>query len=106
MASGTQTSAYEAAFLDRIEAVESAPLELTVVVPTFNERENVPVLLAKLERALLPIQWEAIYVDDHSPDGTANVVREIARTNRRVRLIERIGRRGLSSACIEGMMAS
>src|ERR1700749_2869147 len=82
------------------------PLELTVVIPTFNERQNVAVLLGKLERALAGTEWEAIYVDDNSPDGTSDAVREIARTDRRVRVIERIGRRGLSSACIEGMMAS
>jgi len=82
------------------------PVELTVVVPTFNERENVPVLLDKLESALAGIEWEVIYVDDQSPDGTSDVVRYIARSNRRVRSIERIGRRGLSSACIEGIMAS
>ncbi|HEY0759541.1 MAG TPA: glycosyltransferase family 2 protein [Acidisarcina sp.] len=82
------------------------PIELTVVIPTFNERQNVPILIEKLEHALAGIEWEAIYVDDHSPDGTSDVVREIARTNRRVRSIERIGRRGLASACIEGMMAS
>ena len=82
------------------------PVELTVVVPTFNERENVPVLLDKLESALAGIEWEVIYVDDQSPDGTSDVVRDIARSSRRVRSIERIGRRGLSSACIEGIMAS
>lgn len=84
----------------------SPPIELTVVIPTFNERQNVPLLLAKLEHTLVAIEWETVYVDDHSPDGTADVIREIAQTNRRVRVIERIGRRGLSSACIEGMMAS
>jgi len=92
--------------LELVEDALSAPLELTVVVPTFNERQNVILLLDRLERTLLPIEWEVIFVDDHSPDGTSNTVREIARTNRRVRLIERVGRRGLASACIEGMMAS
>jgi dolichol-phosphate mannosyltransferase len=86
--------------------VSMRPIELTVVVPTFNERQNVPILLEKLEGVLAGVEWEAIFVDDHSPDGTSDVVRGIARTNRRVRSIERIGRRGLSSACIEGMMAS
>ncbi len=82
------------------------PIQLTVVLPTFNERQNVPILLKKLEGVLAGIEWEAIFVDDQSPDGTSDVVRGIARCNRRVRSIERIGRRGLSSACIEGMMAS
>ncbi len=82
------------------------PIELTVVIPTFKERANVPLLLEKLKAVLSHVAWEAIYVDDHSPDGTADVVREIARNDRRVRVIERIGRRGLASACVEGMMAS
>jgi dolichol-phosphate mannosyltransferase len=82
------------------------PIELTVVVPTFKERLNVPILLEKLKAVLSHVEWEVLYVDDHSPDGTADAVRQIALTDRRVRVIERIGRRGLSSACVEGMMAS
>ena len=81
-------------------------IELAVVIPTFNERENVSVLLTALERALAGIEWEVIFVDDNSPDGTAEHLRSIAVTNRRVRVLERVGRRGLSSACIEGMLAT
>ncbi len=81
-------------------------LELAVIIPTFNEAENVPVLVAKLDQALAGVNWEAVFVDDDSPDGTANAAREIARIDRRVRVIQRIGRRGLSSACIEGMCAT
>jgi dolichol-phosphate mannosyltransferase len=83
-----------------------SPIALTVVVPTFNERENVTVLLARLETTLAGVAWEAVFVDDHSPDGTADTLRAVARVDRRVRVIERIGRRGLASACIEGMMSS
>ncbi|MGN6271115.1 MAG: glycosyltransferase family 2 protein [Sphingomonas sp.] len=81
-------------------------LELAVVIPTFNEAANVPVLVARLDAALKGRAWEAIFVDDDSPDGTAGAAREIARLDRRVRVIQRIGRRGLSSACIEGMCAT
>jgi dolichol-phosphate mannosyltransferase len=83
-----------------------APIELAVVIPTYNERGNVRPLLTALAKTLTKIEWEAIFVDDHSPDGTADVVRELAQTNRNVRVLERIGRRGLSSACIEGMLAT
>jgi dolichol-phosphate mannosyltransferase len=83
-----------------------SPIELAVVLPTYNERENVPILLAALERTLAGTEWEAIFVDDNSPDGTAEYVRGLAVTNRRIRVIERIGRRGLSSACIEGMLTT
>jgi dolichol-phosphate mannosyltransferase len=81
-------------------------LELAVVIPTFNERANVPVLIARLDQALKGRNWEAIFVDDNSPDGTAAAARELARLDKRVRVIQRIGRRGLSSACIEGMCAT
>jgi dolichol-phosphate mannosyltransferase len=81
-------------------------LELSVVIPTYKERQNVAPLVASLEAALQGINWEVIFVDDHSPDHTADTIRELAMTNPRVRILERIGRRGLSSACIEGMMAS
>ncbi|URW76013.1 glycosyltransferase family 2 protein [Sphingomonas donggukensis] len=84
----------------------SRPLEIAVVVPVFNERANVAALVAKLDAALAGRSWEAIFVDDDSPDGTADAARDLARIDPRVRVIQRIGRRGLSTACIEGMCAS
>ena len=89
-----------------IRETSTQPIVLTVVVPTFRERPNVPILLERLRLVLSQIEWEVLYVDDHSPDGTADAVRAIAVTDRRIRVIERIGRRGLASACVEGMMAS
>jgi dolichol-phosphate mannosyltransferase len=80
--------------------------ELSVVVPTFNERDNVTVLYRRLEATLSGIAWEVVFVDDNSPDGTWEVVRGLARKDSRVRCIRRIGRRGLSGACIEGILAS
>jgi dolichol-phosphate mannosyltransferase len=80
--------------------------QLSVVVPTFNERDNVTPLLRRLESALAGIAWEVIFVDDNSPDGTSDVVRSLARQDPRVRCIRRVGRRGLSGACIEGILAS
>jgi dolichol-phosphate mannosyltransferase len=87
-------------------APKTALLELSVVIPTYKERQNVAPLIAALEAALQGVNWEVIFVDDHSPDHTADAVRALALSNPRVRIIERVGRRGLSSACIEGMMAS
>jgi len=84
----------------------SQALELAVVIPTFNELRNVPLLVAKLDAALKGRSWEAIFVDDDSPDGTADAARAIGRVDRRVRVVQRIGRRGLSTACIEGMCAT
>jgi dolichol-phosphate mannosyltransferase len=80
--------------------------QLSVVVPTFNERDNVTTLFRRLKTALMGIAWEVIFVDDNSPDGTWDVVRALARQDSRVRCIRRIGRRGLSGACIEGILAS
>jgi dolichol-phosphate mannosyltransferase len=87
-------------------AVRHAGPELSVIVPTFNERGNVVELIERLEGVLGEVAWEVVFVDDDSPDGTADLVREIAQQNSRVRCLQRIERRGLSSACIEGMLAS
>ncbi|AKM06573.1 glycosyltransferase family 2 protein [Pelagerythrobacter marensis] len=81
-------------------------LRLAIVLPTLDERENIAPLLARIEQALGPQGWEAIVVDDASADGTADEARRIARADPRVRVIERIGRRGLSSAAIEGICAT
>jgi dolichol-phosphate mannosyltransferase len=86
-------------------AVRPAP-ELSVVVPTFKERDNVPLLVQKLARTLAGVDWEVVFVDDNSPDGTATVARKIGETDSRVRCVRRIGRRGLAGACIEGMLSS
>ena len=85
---------------------ETLVAELAVVVPTFNERDNISELVSRLEQCLGGEAWEVIFVDDDSADGTAARVREIARQDPRVRCLQRIGRRGLSSACVEGMLAS
>ena len=80
--------------------------ELTLVIPTMNERDNVAPLVERLDRVLAGITWEAIFVDDDSVDGTRDEIRRLARHDGRLRCLHRIGRRGLSSACIEGVQAS
>jgi len=82
------------------------PINLSIVVPTFNESQNIPEFLRRLIASLGTTGWEVLFVDDDSPDGTASIVRAIAQTDPRVRCLQRIGRRGLSSACIEGMLAT
>lgn len=81
-------------------------LRLAIIVPTFNESRNIRELLRRLEATLGQAGWEVIFVDDDSPDGTATEVRSIARLDARVRCLQRVGRRGLASACIEGMLAT
>src|SRR4051795_10958891 len=83
-----------------------ATLQLSIFVPPFNERDKVTTLFRRLESALAGFTWEVIFVDDNSPDLTWDVVRGLARQDPRVRCIRRIGRRGLSGACIEGILAS
>jgi dolichol-phosphate mannosyltransferase len=85
---------------------EAAAPELAIVIPTLNERDNVPLVVERLNRVLAGLSWEVIFVDDDSPDGTADLVRELANRQGNIRCIQRLGRRGLSSACIEGILAS
>ena len=80
--------------------------ELTIIVPTFNEYDNVIPLLEKIEEALTGIAWEVVFVDDDSNDGTARAIIERCVTNSRVRILQRIGRRGLSSAVVEGILST
>ena len=87
-------------------AAAAGRLELTVVVPTFNEAANVEPLVRKLDAALEGVEWQAIFVDDNSPDGTAATVKAIAAQDRRIACIRRVGRRGLAGAVIEGALAS
>lgn len=85
---------------------ERMAYDLAIVLPTFNERGNVGPMIDRLERALRGVHYEVIFVDDDSPDGTADAVRRIARDRDNVRVVHRIGRRGLASACIEGILAA
>ena len=80
--------------------------QLSVIVPTFNELGNIQELVNRLQQSLQDIHWELIVVDDDSPDGTADTVRQLHNQQAHIRCIQRIGRRGLSSACVEGFLAS
>ncbi len=88
------------------ELLPAAAPELSVVIPTLNERDNIVPLFGKIAQALRGTAWEVVFVDDDSRDGTADLVREIARRDARVRCVHRVGRRGLSTARIEGTLAS
>lgn len=80
--------------------------DLTIVVPTFNEAGNIEAIISSVQNALTEISWEIIFVDDDSPDGTADLVKDIAKDDSRIRCIRRINRRGLTSAAMEGILAS
>ncbi len=87
-------------------ATADLPALLTLVVPTFNERDNLPELVRLVELALTGVAWELVFVDDNSPDGTWEVAKALARADARIRCIRRVKRRGLAGACIEGMLSS
>lgn len=95
-----------------IRAARTAPdagaptAELTVVVPTYNEAANVAPLVGKLDKALKGVRWQVIFVDDDSPDGTAQQVKALAQKDPRVACLRRVGRRGLAGAVVEGALAS
>jgi len=80
--------------------------ELSIIVPTFNEGENVAELVRRLDAALQGVHWEVVFVDDDSADGTAVLANNLGAVDARIRCIHRVGRRGLAGACIEGMLSS
>ena len=91
--------------MDKLPSANISP-ELTLVIPTYNEADNIKPLIDHLIKALNTIDWEVIFVDDNSPDNTANIIRSHAQKNQRIRCLQRLNRRGLSSACIEEFLAS
>lgn len=80
--------------------------ELSIVAPTYNERANLRPLVRAIVVAMGAVRWELIVVDDDSPDGTATAADELAAEGHPVRCIRRVGRRGLASAVVEGVLAS
>ena len=81
-------------------------LSLSIVIPTYNEKDNIAKILDKLKKALKDIAYEIIFVDDNSPDGTSREIKNFMKKSSDIRLIHRIGRRGLSGAVIEGIFAA
>jgi dolichol-phosphate mannosyltransferase len=85
---------------------DTAICEITVILPTYNERPNIAPIVARLDAALADVNWEAIFVDDNSPDDTADAVRSISAHDSRIRCMRRVNRRGLAGACLEGALAA
>ena len=79
---------------------------LSIIVPTFNEQDNVHELVHRIDRCLPGVDWEIVFVDDDSVDGTLKVLHDVSRTDPRVRYLQRIGRRGLASAVVEGILST
>jgi dolichol-phosphate mannosyltransferase len=75
-------------------------MKTLVVVPTYNERENIGDLAEKI--SALNNQFHVLVIDDNSPDGTASIVQELERKSDRIHLISRPWKQGLGSAYLEG----
>lgn len=77
---------------------------ISIVLPTFNEKENIQPIVAELLELNSEYDLEILVVDDDSPDGTAEAVRKLAKKYKNIRLIRRVGRNGLASAIKEGIL--
>jgi dolichol-phosphate mannosyltransferase len=86
-------------------ALRTVPF-LSIIVPTFNEQDNIEELVQRVDRCLPGIDWEIVFVDDDSADGTLKVLHDASRADPRVRYLQRIGRRGLASAVVEGILST
>ena len=80
--------------------------QLSIIVPTLNERDNLHELVDRIDRCLDGVDWEIVFVDDNSVDGSFKTLHDLARSDRRVRFLHRIGRRGLASAVVEGILST
>ncbi len=80
--------------------------KLAVIIPTFRERDNLAIVVERLKKLLADDEWEIVFVDDDSQDGSLEEFLRLSGENSRVRFLRRIGRRGLSSACMEGMCST
>ena len=80
--------------------------DLSVILPTYNESENIKILIEKLSAVLSDLDFEVIVVDDDSPDLTWQVAQNLGLLNSRIKTIRRLNKKGLSSAAMSGMMES
>ncbi len=79
--------------------------KVSIIIPTYNEAENIEILIKKLVNVLesINVGFEILVVDDNSPDGTCSIVKQISRRDPRIKCILRINEKGLASAVVEGL---
>jgi dolichol-phosphate mannosyltransferase len=80
--------------------------QVAIIVPVLNEADNIEPFVEELSRSLTNYDWEVIFVDDKSNDGTQEAIGRLVAAKSNVRLLQRFGRHGLASACIEGMCST
>ncbi len=81
-------------------------IEVSLIIPTYNERDNVATLVGEIRAALAAESWEALFVDD-STDGTDAVIARLGVAEPRIRLLHRLENRGgLSGAVVDGLAAA
>ncbi len=78
---------------------------ISIICPTLNEVNNIEAIYSEISK-IVKYEWELIFVDDNSQDGTRKKIENLSKKDRRVRLISRIGRKGLASAASEGILSS
>ena len=83
------------------------PPTLSVIVPTYNERDSLPILIDRLAKVAAGVVLEIVIVDDGSPDGTGALAEHLARTAPMlIRVVHRPGKGGLASAVMDGVAVS
>ncbi len=75
---------------------------LSIVVPTYNEKGNVLPLAEGIAKAFSDVEYEIVFVDDNSPDGTAGAIRSLPDFGKKIKLVPRAGKLGLASAVRDG----
>jgi dolichol-phosphate mannosyltransferase len=75
-------------------------VESVILIPTYNEKENIATVIDKLNT--LNLDLDILVIDDSSPDGTAQIVKELQKNNKRLFIIERPGKLGLGTAYVKG----
>ncbi len=79
---------------------------ISIVIPTYNERENIRGLIDRIEKALGRVSHEILFVDDQSPDGTVEAVERLARKKPRIRLLSHPPPRDLGRSILMGVEAA
>jgi dolichol-phosphate mannosyltransferase len=112
MATGTRSRPVErvgpaAARLEyRNDVIALSESLVSIIIPTWNERENIGPLIDGIRKAMAPAEFEVVVVDDASTDGTGAAVNDEARRHSNIRAVHRPAKMGLSSAVLDGAARS